>query len=160
MSSATLDTFPSVTTAPDPGRQAVYDNLRDRVARDAPDIAALALVSTDGLLMCGYGRPEEDMQHIAAACSGLSSLAKGLTGPTGGEGVLHLNITMVKGHITVTSCGDGSLLAVVVEAGRPISPVIREIVRIARGFAPQMGSEPRATAETGTESRAAAETDR
>ncbi|MQY15058.1 hypothetical protein SRB5_52350 [Streptomyces sp. RB5] len=123
----------------------VFDNLRDNLQL-VPDIIGFVLLADDGLALCGYGHgwTQDDVQTIAAACSGLASLADGLSQPVSGGSVLHLNITMEHAHLILTACGNGSTLVVYTSGPESIGLAMRETVRVARAFKPQLGVGNRA----------------
>ncbi|MEV6107505.1 roadblock/LC7 domain-containing protein [Streptomyces sp. NPDC051940] len=127
--------------------EAVFDNLRDNL-RLVPDLTGFVLLADDGLALCGYGEgwTEDGVQTIAAACSGLASLADGLSHPVRGGSVLHLNITMERSHLILTACGNGSTLAVYTSGPESLGLAMRETVRVARAFKPQLGVGARAGA--------------
>ncbi|MEV8544500.1 roadblock/LC7 domain-containing protein [Streptomyces sp. NPDC051572] len=125
-----------------------YDNLRDQFVGSAPDVSMMVLLSGDGLTLAAYGLDADSADHIAAACSGLQSLGTALSVSVSGGGVQYHNITLVTGHLVIVGCGDRSVLITLIRGDGRISSSIRETVRIARGFAPQMASDPRASDET------------
>ncbi|MFF1678405.1 roadblock/LC7 domain-containing protein [Streptomyces sp. NPDC058256] len=138
-----------INTAPvaNEGEALRYDNLRDQFAANASDVTAIVLLAEDGLKLCAYGMLEDTADRVAAACSGLQSLGNALSLAVGGGAAHHHNITLDQGHFVLTRCGDGSVLIALVRDGGVISGAIRETVRIARGFAPQMGTVSRVSSE-------------
>lgn len=137
-----LSQLPNVIAAESPGAAHRYDNLRDNFA-DIPDVCAIVLLSNDGIAKCGYGLSEADVQMVAAACSGVASLGRGLSSPVGGGEIVHTNVTMENVHIIITSCGEGSNLVAYIRSGGAIGAAIRETVRVARAFGRQMGTDAR-----------------
>ncbi|MFJ9379325.1 roadblock/LC7 domain-containing protein [Streptomyces sp. NPDC101455] len=125
-----------------------YDNLRDQFVQSAPDVSVLVLLSGDGLALAAYGLDVDSADPVAAACSGLQSIGAALSNSLNGGGVKYHNITLVNGHLVITGCGDRSILIALIRDGGRIGSSIRETVRIADGFAPQMASDPRAFDET------------
>lgn len=129
-----------------PEDAAVFDNLRNNLQL-VPDLTGFVLLADDGLALCGYGLDwsRDDVQTIAAACSGLASLADGLSMPVDGGSVLHLNITMQNSHLILTACGNGSTLVVYTSGPESIGLAMRETVRVARAFKHQLGVGARRT---------------
>ncbi|MFC7220864.1 roadblock/LC7 domain-containing protein [Streptomyces polyrhachis] len=119
---------------------AVFDNLRDNLSL-VPDLTGFVLLADDGLALCGYGEgwTTAGAQTIAAACSAVASLADGLSRPVDGGPVRHLNITMERSHLILTGCGDGSTLVVYTSSPESLGLAMREVVRVARAFKPQLG---------------------
>ncbi|WP_030252995.1 roadblock/LC7 domain-containing protein [Streptomyces violens] len=142
-----LKQLSNVISPATPGDAARYDNLRDHFA-DVPDVFAIVLLSNDGLAKCGYGLAQDEVQMIAAACSGLASLGKGLSGPVNGGQVTHTNVTLEHAHVIVTACGEGSSLVAYVKSDGAIGASIRETVRVARAFGRQMGTDNRPDTRT------------
>jgi predicted regulator of Ras-like GTPase activity (Roadblock/LC7/MglB family) len=120
-----------------------YDNLRHNL-RLVPGLTAIVLLSDDGIALCGYGLDPAQVQTVAAAISGLASLANGLSTPVEGGSVLHTNVTMQNRHLIITTCGDGSILAVYTSDRESLGLAMRETVRVARAFGRQMGVDARA----------------
>ncbi|MFJ4920856.1 roadblock/LC7 domain-containing protein [Streptomyces sp. NPDC088725] len=137
-----LSELPNVIKAENDGDAKTYDNLRDNFA-DVPDVFALVLLSNDGLAKCGYGLDDGAVQTVAAACSGLASLGRGVSQPVRGGEVLHTNVTMEHAHLIITACGEGSSLVAYVKPDGSISAAIRETVRVAQAFGRQMGTAAR-----------------
>ncbi|MFI0776272.1 roadblock/LC7 domain-containing protein [Streptomyces sp. NPDC021212] len=141
-----LKQLTNVITAETPGWAATYDSLRDRFD-DVPDVFALVLLSNDGIAQCGYGLSLAEVQTVAAACSGLASLGKGLSLPVEGGAVTHTNVTLEHAHVVVTACGEGSNLVAYIKPNGAIGVSIRETVRVARAFGPQLSTGHRPDAQ-------------
>ena len=120
-----------------------FDMLRNSL-QHTPGILSLVLLSNDGIVKAAYGIDVDDAQRITAACSAMASLSAHLsTGVDGGQ-VLHTVVTMQNRNVAVTACGEGSTLFVALEPSAPIGLALGEIVRKARAYAEQMGTQSRA----------------
>jgi predicted regulator of Ras-like GTPase activity (Roadblock/LC7/MglB family) len=76
------------------------------------------ILSTDGLLMAAsQGLDREEADHLAAAASGLNSLARGTGRHFGGSGVRRTMIEFGAGYLFITAAGSGACLAVVCGPG-------------------------------------------
>ncbi len=94
---------------------------RDWMVADVASVSGVrhvVVLSTDGLLMArseGTGRDSAD--RLAAACSGLQSLAKGLGREfgTGSKAVIQQMVEFDGGFLFMVAAGQGSYLAVVTD---------------------------------------------
>ncbi|MBV1850788.1 roadblock/LC7 domain-containing protein [Catellatospora tritici] len=76
------------------------------------------ILSTDGLLVAASrGLVRGDAEHLAAAASGLSSLARGAGRHFGDSVVRRTMIEFGTGYLFVTAAGNGACLAVVTGTG-------------------------------------------
>lgn len=72
------------------------------------------ILSADGLLMAASaGLDRDDAEHLAAAASGLQSLARGVGRHVGGSPVRRTMIEFGAGYLFITAAGSGACLAVV-----------------------------------------------
>ncbi len=100
----------SATIDPSTNLAWLVDDLIHRVVEARHAI----ILSSDGLLMAssaGLGR--DDAEHLAAAASGLQSLARGTGRHFGGSGVRRTMIEFGAGYLFITAAGSGACLAVV-----------------------------------------------
>ncbi|MEV1008251.1 roadblock/LC7 domain-containing protein [Streptomyces sp. NPDC049881] len=123
-------------------RPAAYDQLRDGFSH-LSGVTAIVLLSSDGIARCGYGLPVEEVQTLAAACSGLASLGRGVAGTDGGD-LVHVNVTLERRQVIITGCGEGSVLVVCLTREAPLGVAMAETLRLAKAFGRQMGTAERA----------------
>ncbi|MFE3374542.1 roadblock/LC7 domain-containing protein [Streptomyces anulatus] len=126
-----------------PGEEKQFDNLRDHLSTNVPEATGMLLLATDGLARCAYGLPDDQNDTLAAASSGLASLATGVAKALGDSRFKHVNITLETHHMIVTTCGEGSALVVVLPLDARLGDALRETVRVAAAFRPRMDTEPR-----------------
>ncbi|MFE1476599.1 roadblock/LC7 domain-containing protein [Streptomyces cyaneofuscatus] len=137
--------FPNTVAPKKPGEAQQFDTLRDQLATNVPMAIGMLLLSTDGLARCAYGLPDGQDDTLAAASSGLASLANGTARALEGaeSKFKHVNLTLERNHVIATTCGEGSVLVVVLPLDARLGDAMRETVRIAGAFKPRMDTEPR-----------------
>ncbi|WP_329160701.1 roadblock/LC7 domain-containing protein [Streptomyces anulatus] len=138
-----LTESPNTVTVMQPGDEKQFDTLRDQLAENVPAATGMLLLATDGLARCAYGLPDDQDDTLAAASSGLASLATGAAKALGDSRFKHINITLENHHMIVTTCGEGSALVVMLPLNTRLGDALRETVRIAAAFRPRMDTEPR-----------------
>lgn len=138
----TFETLPNTIDPAGKEDPGTYDMLRDSLRR-VDGIIGLVLLSNEGIAKAAYGLTTDDAQLIAAACSGMASLSASMSQAVGGSNVARTVVTMKARNIIITACGNGSTLLVVVAATAQIGLALAEIIRKAKAYAAQMGSQPR-----------------
>jgi hypothetical protein len=129
------------------GRSGRLDWLLVEFVRDTPGVVHAVVVSGDGLRLAtspGVGVALGD--QLAAAASGLVSLARG-TAHLLGAGALNQTIMeMEKGYLFVTSVGTGAALAVYTESRCDIGLVGYEMTMLSARVGHALSPAPRTTA--------------
>jgi len=104
--------------------------LDDLVARVAHAQCGIVL-SNDGLLIASsQGLSREDAEHLAAAASGMQSLARGTGRYIGGGAVRQTVIELEHAFFFISSAGDGACLAVQTAAEADVGLVAYEMARL------------------------------
>lgn len=126
-----------------------FDWLLGNFVASVPGVHHTLVVSADGLLMAmsnELDRAEGD--RMAAIVSGLSSLTRGAARQLGAGNVRQAVVEMDTLFLFTTSVSDGSVLAVVADAGCDVGLVGYEMTRLVVSaeatMTPQLVSEMRA----------------
>ncbi|MFF9785742.1 roadblock/LC7 domain-containing protein [Streptomyces nigrescens] len=140
-----LTQTPNTVTPKKPGEAQQFDNLRDQLATNVPAAIGMLLLATDGLARCAYGLPDGQDDTLAAAASGLASIANGMARALEDDEskFKHVNLTLEHYHVIATTCGEGSVLVVLLPLDARLGDAVRETVRIAAAFMPRMDTAPR-----------------
>lgn len=102
----------------------LVNNFVDKV----PGVSESVVVSSDGLpLAASTGLDRDAIDRFSAVSSGLIGLAYGAAGRFGGGAVNEIIVEMERAFLFVTGISDGSLLAVVAEAGCDVGLVAYEM---------------------------------
>lgn len=102
----------------------LVNNFVERV----PGVSESIVVSSDGLpLAASSGLDRDAIDRFSAVSSGLIGLAYGAAGRFGGGAVNEIIVEMQRAFLFVTGISDGSLLAVVADAGCDVGLVAYEM---------------------------------
>lgn len=128
-------------------RPARLDWLMEEFTRDTSGVRRAVLVSGDGLPLAtsaGVGAALAD--QLAAAASGLVSLARGTVGLLGGGRLNQTILEMAEGYLFVTAVGHGAVLAVHADRRCDLGLVGYEMTMLASRVGHAMSPAPRAAA--------------
>jgi uncharacterized protein len=119
----------------------LLDDLIERVTHTQHGI----VLSNDGLLIASSsGLIREDAEYLAAAASGLQSLARGTSRHLGGGQVRQTIVELEKAFLFVTSAGKGACLAVQAGAGADVGLIAYEMARLVSGVGKFLSTSVRA----------------
>jgi predicted regulator of Ras-like GTPase activity (Roadblock/LC7/MglB family) len=124
-----------------------------------PGVAHAIVVSTDGMLLTASARLAQDRADtLAAAASGLLSLAQGAARCFDAGGVRETVVQMDHGLLMLMGIGDGSCLVVLARANSDMGLVAYEMAllveRVGQLLTPQLRAELQGTAFFRTDSAA------
>jgi predicted regulator of Ras-like GTPase activity (Roadblock/LC7/MglB family) len=132
-----------VTTGGVLGRQ--LDWLLTEFVRDTPGVQHAVAVSTDGLALAASERVSDGLaDQLAAATSGLVSLARGTAHTLHAGEVTQTIIEMAGGYLFLTSMSEGSSVAVSTERDCDMGMVGYEVTMLAARVGHVLTSHPRA----------------
>jgi len=131
-------------TSSDPlGRQ--LDWLLSDFVRNTPGVLHAVAVSTDGLRLAASDRVGEGLgDQLAAATSGLVSLARGTAHTLRAGAVAQTIIEMTGGYLFLTSMGEGSSVAVFTDRDCDMGMVGYEVTMLAARVGHAITPQPRA----------------
>lgn len=125
------------------GRQ--LDWLLTDFVRSTPGVLHAVAVSTDGLRLAASDRVGEGLgDQLAAATSGLVSLARGTAHTLRAGAVAQTIIEMTGGYLFLTSMSEGSSVAVFTDRDCDMGMVGYEVTMLAARVGHVMTSQPRA----------------
>ncbi len=102
----------------------LVNNFVDRV----PGVNDAVVVSSDGLPIAASAQLDRDsVDRFSAVSSGLIGLAYGASGRFNGGAVTEVIVEMERAFLFVTGISDGSLLAVIADAGCDVGLVAYEM---------------------------------
>ncbi|WP_377274029.1 roadblock/LC7 domain-containing protein [Peterkaempfera sp. SMS 1(5)a] len=119
--------------------------LEDLVARTG-EVRQAVLLSADGLATAASaGLAQEDIDHLAALCSGFHSLAKGVGSQFSAGAVRQTMVMLEDAYLFVTPAGAGSCLAVLSDAGADVGQLAYEMSLLVKRAGRHLGTPVRAT---------------
>jgi predicted regulator of Ras-like GTPase activity (Roadblock/LC7/MglB family) len=100
-------------------RRKDQDWLLEDLARSVPETRHVMLLSRDGICKAKYDTPQDDAERLAAASSGLKSLAHSVAQyfPHGDRTMKMLVIQVGGGFFYLMDAGEGACLAVLADEG-------------------------------------------
>lgn len=109
-----------------------------------PDVRAVALLSTDGLLLASAGLAPEPADQMAATTSGLTALA--LSGAVHFDlgATTHLLICYTTATLVVIAVNDRCVMAVLTES-QAVGPTLYEMTRFAEAHGDAISPDVRGT---------------
>lgn len=123
--------------------------LDDLVAR-TDHVRHAVLLTADGLpLSCSEGMRRQDVEHLAAVCSGFHSLARSVGERFGAGEVRQTMVMLDDAYLFVTPAGNGSRLAVLSEVQTDIGQLAHEMALLVRRVGRHMDAAVRSAADTG-----------
>lgn len=126
----------------------LLDDLVDRVAHAERGI----VLSNDGLLIAASrDLAREEAEHLAAAASGLQSLARGTGRYIGGGAVRQTVVELEQAYFFVTAAGKGACLAVQAGSDADVGLIAYEMARLVTSVGAFL-STPLRSQPTGSES--------
>lgn len=126
-----------------------FDWLLDDLVARTDHVRQAVLLTSDGLTRgASKGLATEDVDHLAAVCSGFHSLAKS-TGDRFGAGSVRQTMVMLdEAYLFVTQAGESSCLAVLCDVGADVGQLAYEMSLLVKKVGRQMASPVRSHHET------------
>lgn len=122
----------------------LLDDLVDRTEH----VRQAVLLSSDGLATAASaGLGSDDIDHLAALCSGFHSLAKGVGGQFGAGGVRQTMVMLEEAFLFVTPAGEGSCLAVLCGVQADVGQVAYEMSLLVKRVGRRLSTPARAETE-------------
>ena len=113
-------------------------------AKGMPGVRHALVVSADGLRLAGSGRLDPSFaDRLAAAASGLVSLARGASRVLADEPLSQVIVEMADGYLFVSSLSQGSTLTVYAERQSDIGLLGYEMTMVAHRVGHLLTSAPR-----------------
>ncbi|KPI02988.1 Roadblock/LC7 family protein [Actinobacteria bacterium OK074] len=113
--------------------------LLDDFVKMTPGVLYAQVATRDGLKALASGMPRDWADSMAAVVSGLSSLARGFTGPTGKKGGVKQHIIERDDcYLFITGAGTGTVLGVIARPEATAQTVAYEMTMLVKRFAPHM----------------------
>ncbi len=129
---------------PTGGLDWLLDDLVDRTEH----LRQAVLLSSDGLATAASaGLGAEDIDHLAALCSGFHSLAKGVGRQFDAGGVRQTMVMLDDAFLFVTPAGEGSCLAVLGGVQADVGQVAYEMALLVKRVGRRLSTPVRAVAE-------------
>ncbi|MEU1629981.1 roadblock/LC7 domain-containing protein [Streptomyces sp. NPDC020096] len=125
--------------------------MEDLVARTS-EVRQAVLLSSDGMATASSrGLAPQDVEHLAALCSGLHSLAKAVGLHFSAGGMRQTMVMLEDAYLFVTPAGQGSCLAVLSDAGTDVGQLAYEMSLLVKRAGRHLGTPARAFPEAATE---------
>jgi hypothetical protein len=105
-----------------------------QLARSAPGIRAVAVLSTDGILLASSGLSRDEAELLAATSSGLVSLAFSGSVHFDKKDTTHVLVAYSGGRLAVCAVNDRCVLAVLTWPGSQADTVLYEMARFAEAY--------------------------
>ncbi|QLJ01448.1 roadblock/LC7 domain-containing protein [Streptomyces sp. NEAU-sy36] len=119
--------------------------LDDLVAR-TDHVRQAVLLTADGLpLSSSEGMPPQDIEHLAAVCSGFHGLARSAGERVSAGRVRQTMVMLDDAYLFITPAGSGSRLAVLSEAGTDVGQLAHEMALLVRRLGSHLDAAARAT---------------
>ncbi|GAA0675289.1 roadblock/LC7 domain-containing protein [Kitasatospora atroaurantiaca] len=119
----------------------LLDDLVDRTEH----LRQAVLLSSDGLATAASaGLGTDDIDHLAALCSGFHSLAKGVGSHFGAGGVRQTMVMLEDAFLFVTPAGEGSCLAVLCDVQADVGQVAYEMSMLVKRVGRRLSTPVRA----------------
>ncbi|MGM0349772.1 roadblock/LC7 domain-containing protein [Streptomyces sp. Adlamb9] len=119
--------------------------LDDLVAR-TDHVRQAVLLTADGLaLSSSEGMPQQDIEHLAAVCSGFHGLARSAGERFAAGEVRQTMVMLDEAYLFITPAGHGSRLAVLSEANTDVGQLAHEMALLVRRLGSHLDAAARAT---------------
>ncbi|MEV6208534.1 roadblock/LC7 domain-containing protein [Kitasatospora sp. NPDC051914] len=120
---------PETTEQGSGGLDWLLEDLADRTEH----VRQAVLLSSDGLpTAASAGMSTEDVDHLAAVCSGFHSLARGVGNRFAAGGVRQTMVMLEEAFLFVTPAGEGSCLAVLCDPQADVGQIAYEMSMLVR----------------------------
>ncbi|MEW2621854.1 roadblock/LC7 domain-containing protein [Streptomyces sp. NPDC048106] len=119
--------------------------LDDLVAR-TDHVRQAVLLTADGLaLSSSEGMAPQDIEHLAAVCSGFHGLARSAGERFAAGSVRQTMVMLDEAYLFITPAGHGSRLAVLSEANTDVGQLAHEMALLVRRLGSHLDAAARAT---------------
>ncbi|MER5973884.1 roadblock/LC7 domain-containing protein [Streptomyces sp. NPDC002055] len=131
-----------------PATAGEFDWLLDDLVARTDHVRQAVLLSSDGLATSSSeGMPTQDIEHLAAVCSGFHSLAKGVSERFGAGSVRQTMVMLEDAYLFVTQAGDSSCLAVLADVQTDVGQLGYEMSLLVKRAGRHMVAPARSASE-------------